>query len=74
MENYQIANQIEVDAFFARAQLSNQPVFSVKGEAPEGARYSDGELVKRLVNIAWKNDVTGEVITLQYTKKQGTKP
>jgi hypothetical protein len=42
---------------------------AIKGKAPEGSTYSDGEPIKRLVNIAWKDCVTGETMFIKYKEQ-----
>lgn len=51
----------------ARVSMGKQhDVFSIKGAPPEGATYSDGELITRPVNIAWRDGTTGEVFAIEY--------
>lgn len=71
MQNYEIANKAEIDAFILHSVAQNQNTSSIKGNPPPGARYSDGELITRLVNVAWVNDVTGEQIDVIYKAKAG---
>lgn len=69
MQNYEIANNAEVDAFILHSVAQNQNASAIKGNAPPGARYSDGELITNPVNVAWVNDVTGEHIDVIYQAK-----
>lgn len=71
MQNYEIANKAEIDAFILHSVAQNQNTSTIKGNPPPGARYSDGELITRPVNVAWVNDVTGEQIDVIYKAKAG---
>lgn len=71
MQNYEIANKAEIDAFILHSVAQNQNTSAIKGNPPPGARYSDGELITRPVNVAWVNDVTGEQIDVIYKAKAG---
>lgn len=44
---------------------------SIKGPAPEGATYSDGDRIVRDVNIAWRDEQTGEVFNIEYVRHSG---
>lgn len=68
MLNYEIENKKEIDDFMNFARQAGHNISSVKGAAPDGAMYSDGELISRVVNVAWKNDFTGESININYKK------
>lgn len=68
MLNFVIENKKELDDFMSFARRAGHNVSSVKGRAPEGAMYSDGELINMAVNVAWKNDFTGESINIKYKK------
>lgn len=48
-----------------RVQLGHS-FSSIKGKAPIGACYSDGETIVRDVNIAWRDDATLEVFPIEY--------
>jgi hypothetical protein len=69
MKNYEIANKTEIDAFINSAMINNQTLTPIKGKAPHGALYSDGDLIINSVNIAWLNDQTGETVDVIYQKK-----
>lgn len=71
MLNYDVQNSVEVNTFILRAVADNQSVSAIKGPPPMGAKYSDGELIKRPVNIGFKNDVTLECVDVIYRPKVG---
>lgn len=68
MLNFVIENKKELDDFMNFARQAGHNISSAKGLAPEGAMYSDGELISMPVNVAWKNDFTGESINISYKK------
>lgn len=61
-----IANKETLDAWLNERRKMGRDVFSIKGTPPEGATYSDGELITRPVNIAWRDGTTGEVFAIEY--------
>lgn len=61
-----IANKEPLDAWLNERRKMGRNVFSIKGTAPEGATYGDGELITRPVNIAWQDGTTGEVFAIEY--------
>lgn len=71
MQNYEIANKAEIDAFILHSVAQNQNTSAIKGDPPPGARYSDGELITRPVNVSWVNNSTGERIDVIYQAKDG---
>lgn len=66
MLNYKIQNEEELGIFFNDAISCGHAVLAIKGNPPKGAMYSDGELIKRPVNIAWVNQTTGERVEIVY--------
>ncbi len=73
MQNYEIANKAEVDSFINSAMTKGQVLTALKGEPPKGAKYSDGELITRPINIGWLNNQTGESIEIMYQLRQQAK-
>lgn len=61
-----IANKEQLDEWLNERRKMGRDVFSIKGTAPEGATYSDGELITRPVNIAWQDGTSGEVFAIEY--------
>lgn len=59
-----IKNQKEVDLFFN--QHFGMDCISIKGKPPEGATYSDGDLIERDINVGWKCLETGETVDIIY--------
>lgn len=68
MKNYQIANKAEIDRFIQSSLQRSLVVKAIKGRAPIGALYLDGDLIQRPVNIAWENS-NGESVTIIYQSK-----
>ena len=61
-----IANNEQLDAWLNERRMMGRDVFSIKGTPPEGATYSDGELIIMPVNIAWQDGTTMEIFTIEY--------
>lgn len=68
MEIY-ITNKDQLNKWLNERREFGRDVYSIKGKSLEGATYEDGELIS-LINIAWKDVVTGEVFTIEYDYKQ----
>lgn len=43
---------------------------SIKGVAPLGATYEDGEAIRRQINIAFVDQSTGDYFLIEYKKKK----
>lgn len=69
MLNYEIGNQKEVDKFFEYARENNLQCYAIKGEPPKGAKYEDGDLVTRNINIGWEMSYTGYQVYFHYVEK-----
>ena len=41
-------------------------ITAIKGKAPDGATYSDGDPITTPVNIAWQDTTTGEIYGIEY--------
>lgn len=63
----EILNSVELDLWMS--QHFGNHLVGVKGKPPEGATYSDGNLIERDVNVAWKCLDTGEIIDIIYKEK-----
>jgi len=63
-----IRNKAEVDAFFLKNH--ERGLVSLKGSAPKGATYSDGELITRPINVAWECPKTGERVAIRYVHER----
>lgn len=61
-----ISNNQQLGAWLNERRKMGRDVFSIKGDAPDGATYNDGELITRPVNIAWQDNTTGEVFAVEY--------
>ena len=66
-----ISNKEQLDAWMAERRRLGHDMCSIKGDPPEGSTYSDGEVIKNLVNIAWKDCVTGQQILVKYCSVGG---
>lgn len=64
MNNYRIKNKDRLDKWLWDHRHSG--LRSVKGPPPTGATYFDGELIKRPMNVAWVDIVTGERFDMEY--------
>ena len=60
-----IKNKEELDKWFNIRRRLGRDCVSVKGKV-EGATYPDGEPITHLINIGWKDCVTGEIINIEY--------
>lgn len=67
-----INNNTELIAWLNQRRAIGHDVVSVKGSAPEGATYSDGTPIERLVNVRWRDVVTGEVCDIDYSESIAT--
>lgn len=67
----EILNEAELNAWLGERRALGRDVFSVKGQAPRGATYSDGTPITRPVNVGWCDDVTDEIFFIQY-KQEGS--
>jgi len=64
-----IKNKSALDAWINSRLLLGHDVVAIKGSAPIGATYTDGELIVRPVNIAWRDISSEEVMTIEYYTK-----
>lgn len=62
----EISNETELDTWINIRRRSGVDIFAIKGPAPEGATYDDGDIISRPVNIAWQDGVTGETFYIKY--------
>jgi len=67
-----INNHTELSAWMNQRRAIGHDMVSVKGPAPEGATYSDGTPIEGLVNIRWRDVVTGEVCDIDYSEAIAT--
>ena len=63
-----IKNNDELNAWMNERNALGHVMAAVKGQAPEGATYSDGTPIVRPVNIRWRDVVTGDVCDIDYSK------
>lgn len=61
-----ITNKVELDAFLNKAKEVGHICRGVKGRPPKGMTYSDGELIKNDINVAWEDTTTGEICEIIY--------
>lgn len=61
-----IANEPALNKWLNERRQMGRELASVKGSAPHGATYSDGALIERPVNVAWKDVTTGELFAIEY--------
>lgn len=60
-----ILNETEINDWLFVRQVMNHDVVSIKGTI-KGLYYDGGEPIINPVNIAWKDIVTNEVISIKY--------
>ena len=63
----EMLNKQEVDLFMD--QHWGKDLVAIKGNPPEGATYSDGDLIVNKINIGWKCPETGEKVDIIYKTK-----
>jgi len=61
-----IKNKRELDAWMNCRMFLGHDMAAVKGPAPVGATYSDGDQIVRSVNVRWRDLSTGEVFDIDY--------
>jgi hypothetical protein len=62
----EIANRRDLHRWLGERRELDHDFTAIKGPPPKGATYEDGELITGLVNIGWKDIVTGEVFSIEY--------
>ena len=65
-----ITKKEQLDRWLNERRSLSHDVFSIKGVAPKGATYSDGDPITRPINIAWQDGATGEVFVIEYEMQQ----
>jgi hypothetical protein len=61
-----ITNKEALDAWIKERLSMGRDMYSIKGPAPEGAAYDDGDLIVGPVNVAWQDTTTGEIFAIEY--------
>ena len=61
-----IKNKSQLDAWIAKAIANGHRLESIKGTAPQGATYDDGDLIVQPINVAWLDNDSGEVFEIHY--------
>ncbi len=59
---------MEVSAFLRQQMQSGYGAVAVKGPAPAGATWDDGEPITRPVNVAWECPETGKRVEIRYAE------
>lgn len=67
-----IINNEQVDQWIKDRVRLGRALIAVKGDAPLGATYDDGDLITQPVSVAWKDMVTGELIDIKYMQEGAT--
>lgn len=62
----EIANKGEVASFMADHIAKGNSLVAVKGPAPVGATFSDGDPIECQINVAWRCQETGEEVKIKY--------
>jgi hypothetical protein len=61
-----IANKEQLDQWINERRKMNRNLVSIKGKAPNGATYSDGDPIINPINVAWQDMSSGEIFTIEY--------
>lgn len=65
-------NKLQVDIWMQERFQLGHDLIAIKGTAPCGSTYSDGDLILQPINVAWKDMVTGEVLHIEYQQEGAT--
>ena len=65
-----IANKAALDQWMSERMKMGRDLFAIKGDAPKGACYSDGDAIDQPINVAWRDGSTGEVFAIEYDFSQ----
>jgi hypothetical protein len=68
MARLKMLNAMEVEFWLHERRRMGRDTFSIKGQPPIGATYSDGDPIINPINIAWVDSETGERINCVYAK------
>lgn len=68
-----ITNKDALDTWMKERMRMGRDMSAIKGQPPEGTTYSDGEPIVRPINIAWRDETTGEVFAIEYSLVEGDK-
>ena len=60
-----LLNKAEINDFLEQC-AKRAGAYAVKGLAPEGATYADGESITKPINIAWRCAETGQRVECVY--------
>ena len=66
MAKLTIANKDELDQWMQEKMRAGRDIYSIKGNAPDGATYDDGTPITHPINVAWGDPKTGEVFAVEY--------
>ncbi len=66
MDNLNIVNNEQFSKWAEERRKLGHAMIAIKGKAPDGAKYSDGDPIEMPVNVAWMDGITGEVFALEY--------
>lgn len=61
-----IRNKETLDRWMNNCRRMGRDIVAIKGLAPDGATYSDGDTIERPVNVAWQCVQTGEIVGIEY--------
>ena len=66
MMKLEILNKDELDSWMCEKLRKGFVCSAIKGNAPFGATYSNGELIVNKVNVGWKCEDDGSQIMIEY--------
>ena len=61
-----ITNNEGLSRWINERMTMGRNITAIKGKAPEGSTYSDGDPITTPVNIAWQDTTTGEIYGIEY--------
>ena len=64
-----ITNSEQLNQWMQDRMRLGHELVSIKGTAPNGSTYSDGDLITQPVNVAWEDKATREVFEIKYLQK-----
>lgn len=64
----EILNSVELNKWLNQRGAMGHDLISIKGPAPDGATYDDGDPILQPVNVAWQDTITGETFHIEYSK------
>lgn len=61
-----IKNKAHLSKWMDERRQLGRDMRAIKGPAPAGATYDDGEKITMPVNVGWKDCTSGQVVDIEY--------